>query len=101
MEVDAFWNVSSEDNLVGSFQKTATDISATLSTSSLVGSVQLSTILVEKEYDIYNGSYEVTPSSEEQVLNTAGCNLTNDITVFSIPYFETSNTSNGYTVYIG
>lgn len=51
--------------------------------------------------DDYLGDYEVHPSaSEEQVLNTANKVLKNDIVVHKINYVETSNTSDGITVYI-
>lgn len=51
---------------------------------------------------IYDGTYSVTPSVyEAQVLGTAGKYLEEDVNVKKIPYFETSNTSGGNTVYIG
>jgi len=50
----------------------------------------------------YEGPYEVTPKTEtEQVLATANKQMAKDVTVFKIPYFETSNLSDGVTVYIG
>lgn len=50
----------------------------------------------------YAGSYDITPKAfEDQVLPTAGKTLEDDLTIFAIPYFETSNESNGMTVYIG
>lgn len=56
----------------------------------------------EQDIPYYEGPYEVTPHTKnEQVLNTANKQLTDDIMVFKIPYFETTNLSNGYTVYIG
>ena len=49
---------------------------------------------------IYEGSYTVTPKAHtEQVLATDGKLMEDDVTVFEIPYFETSNLS-GTTVYI-
>ena len=48
----------------------------------------------------YSGSYEITPkASQDQTLNTANKLLTDDITVFKVPYYQTSNVY-GDTVYI-
>ena len=48
----------------------------------------------------YDGAYTVTPKAHvEQVLETAHKLMSDDVTVFEIPYFETSNL-NGTTVYI-
>lgn len=49
----------------------------------------------------YDGPYFITPEPfTDIVLNTAGKTLGNNVTVFEIPYYETSNVS-GTTVYIG
>lgn len=51
---------------------------------------------------VYIGDYEVTSDPERDFkLQTKSKLLTNDITVKAIPYFETSNTADGLTVYIG
>jgi hypothetical protein len=50
--------------------------------------------------DIYTGSYSVTPSFEEQTLNTRYKQLEDNIVVVPIPIFRTSNNSGGITVYI-
>lgn len=50
--------------------------------------------------DWYEGKYTIIPSPENQVLETQGKTMKNDVTVKSIPYYETSNFS-GITVYIG
>ena len=48
----------------------------------------------------YDGAYEVVPKAyEEQTLPTEGKLMADDVTVFRVPYFETSNVS-GETVYI-
>lgn len=49
----------------------------------------------------YDGEYEVTPSTEEQILKTANKSLNEDIKVKNIPYFEVSNNAGGITVTIG
>lgn len=49
----------------------------------------------------YSGPYEVTPHSYEQTLETAQQLMTDNVTVHEIPYWETSNLSDGLTAYIG
>lgn len=50
--------------------------------------------------DTYDGSYEVIPTTDEQVLHTKSKYMEDDVMVRSIPYFETSNQTGGDTVYI-
>ena len=58
-------------------------------------------ICVTKEYDTYSGDYKVVPKATgSQILNTANKVLKDDILVTEIPYWETSNESNGITAYI-
>lgn len=58
-------------------------------------------ICVAKEYDAYSGDYKVIPkASGSQILNTANKVLKEDILVTEVPYWETSNESNGLTAYI-
>jgi len=53
------------------------------------------------EGQIYEGSYEVTPKAHsDQTLDTKGKLMTDDVTVFKIPYYETSNLFDGLTVFI-
>lgn len=53
-------------------------------------------------HDTYKGEYVVTPKVEEEtLLATNGLLMTDDVRVLEIPYFETINDSDGYTVYIG
>lgn len=63
------------------------------------GTVQEVTIY--KDVDPYKGAYEVTPQVGEQILPTAQKLMADDVTVKAIPYYETSNLSDGETVYIG
>lgn len=54
------------------------------------------------EGERYDGEYVVTPlAKNEVVLETSGKIMLDDVTVRKVPYFETSNESGGYTVYIG
>lgn len=51
--------------------------------------------------DLYGGPYEVTPKARDaQVLETEGKLMTDDVTVFKVPYYETSNLFDGLTVCI-
>ena len=51
--------------------------------------------------ELYGGPYEVTPKAwEEQILQTDGKLMTDDVTVFRVPYYETSNLFDGKTAYI-
>lgn len=50
--------------------------------------------------ETYAGSYTVTPKVTSQVMKTAGKNMADNVTVNSIPKYETSNSS-GTTVTIG
>lgn len=55
---------------------------------------------IDHDYDPYLGPYEVTPLAfQEQVLPTKDKNMTDDVTVFEIPYDEVTNI-HGTTVVI-
>lgn len=49
----------------------------------------------------YEGAYEVTPNFDEQVLETNGKRMTDDVTVHVIPVTWTTNIHGGQTVVIG
>ena len=52
--------------------------------------------------DPYEGPYIVTPSAHNNItLATKERYMEDDVTVLKIPYYETSNLSDGYTAYIG
>lgn len=47
---------------------------------------------IDHDYDPYLGPYEVTPLAwQDQILPTNGKNMTDDVTVFEVPYAEVSN----------
>ena len=54
-----------------------------------------------EDVPVYDGSYEVTPLISHQTLETAGKLMGEDMQIKAIPFFETSNTAGGTTVYIG
>lgn len=68
-------------------------------------SIKTAGVAVGEFYDdivYYDGDYVVTPKAYEQtVLETDGLYMRDNVVVLEVPYFETSNLQNGYTVYIG
>lgn len=66
------------------------------SKGTLIGSCEKADSSIER----YDGAYEVTPSKDEEILETKNKKLINDITVHAVPYSEVSNISGGYTVTI-
>ena len=65
----------------------------------LVGEVNVGGTKKEPEY--YKGEYEVTPTTEIQILETSQKYMKDDVTVKEIPYAEVTNLANGITVTIG
>lgn len=62
----------------------------------------LSGVSTTPQHEVYTENYNVTPKPfESQVLNTADKLLTEDVVISEIPVHETTNPSNGITVYIG
>ena len=56
--------------------------------------------IIHTDYDPYMGPYEVIPKAwEDQILATSGKNMTDDVTVFEVPYDEVTNPT-GTTVVI-
>lgn len=58
------------------------------------------TIVKQDAVETYSGPYSAVPKTEPVRLETKDRYLTEDITIFRIPYWETAN-RNGTTVYIG
>lgn len=51
--------------------------------------------------EVYEGPYYVVPRAyDDIVLDTQDKLMTEDVTVSAVPYYETSNLSGGFTVYI-
>lgn len=60
------------------------------------------TININGDYDWYEGIYTVIPSTEAAItLTTKYKVMRENVQISKIPYYETSNLSGGYTVYIG
>ncbi len=57
--------------------------------------------LLNTEYEVYSGDYNITPKIEPQVLGTFDKLMTQDMTVKAIPYYSVSNEHNGETIIIG
>lgn len=78
------------EKLYGTLSATSATLHGTLSARSVIGA------------DIYDGEYTVHSEAHEvQTLPTANKHLIKNITVEKIPYYETSNLSDGITIYIG
>lgn len=50
--------------------------------------------------DNYEGPYDIIPKVEEQIMDTAGKRMTDDVSIQAIPLYEVSNTC-GLTLIIG
>lgn len=61
----------------------------------------LQIVTSSEKADVYDGPYEVTPKVESQTMHTAQKYMAENVRIKSIPFFETSNESDGKTVYIG
>ena len=59
------------------------------------------TLLLVPENTLYEGSYEVVPSVNSQILPTSQKYMTEDVRIEAIPYAEVSNTAGGSTATIG
>lgn len=78
------------EKLHGTLSATSATLHGTLTARSVINA------------EIYDGEYVVHSEAHEvQILPTAHKQLTKNITVEKIPYFETSNLSDGITAYIG
>lgn len=53
------------------------------------------------DYDVYEGSYKVTPSVSSQTLYTSHKLMQSDVVVEKIPYAEVTNNTGGKTATIG
>ena len=73
-------------------------LSGALSTDgTLSGGLSFST----GETPIYQGPYEVTPALTEQMMETQGLTMRQNVTIYEIPVVRTSNLHDGITVVIG
>lgn len=93
--------VRSPDGLKGSVTNEASVVGSVQS----VASIKATKIAVGEFYDkidFFDGDYDVTPKAYEQtILETKGLCMKDNVVILEVPYFETSNLQNGYTVYIG
>ena len=78
------------EKLHGTLSATSATLHGTLSARSVIGA------------ELYEGAYTVLSAAHEaEELPTANKHLIKNITVEKIPYYETSNLSDGITIYIG
>lgn len=76
-------------------------------TASLVGKISVIeplkgviSVPLASAISTYEGSYEIIPKVNAQIVETRSKTMKDDLTVLAIPYYETSNPT-GKTVYIG
>ena len=62
---------------------------------------ELINVNINIDAEEYTGPYTITPNTESQILHTVNKLMTNNVTVKSVPYYETINEIGGTTVYIG
>lgn len=60
---------------------------------------EVTEILVASDY--YTGSYDVTPRTDAQTLETKEKLMVDDVHIKAIPFYEVSNLAGGDTAYIG
>lgn len=65
----------------------------------LTGTINASSV---NDFEQFSGPYEMVPTAfSPQVLDTQNKILLDNITIKEIPFYETSNLSDGITAYIG
>lgn len=76
-------------------------IPMTVSTSRQVIPMSIGAAYMAANVHEYEGPYEITPKAwDNQILETEGLLMTDDVTVFKVPYYETVNLFDGKTAYI-
>ena len=89
-------DIKSVETLSGSISADCTLTGTMSCAGGLTGKMSIS-----QEYDAYTGDYKVVPQAfNEQVLPTAHKVLAENVIISKVPYWETSNVSNGITAYI-
>ncbi len=73
-------------------------VTATLSNPAIGASAELSTPVKITDLPVYDGAYEVTPTRETQVLDTALKTMTGDVIVKPVPSNYGLITWNGSTL---
>lgn len=72
------------------------------STKDIRGDISCGINRIVETAEVYDGTYEVVSQAHaDSYLATKDKTLTDNIHVKEIPYYETSNLSDGLTVYIG
>lgn len=57
-------------------------------------------VVLAGDAPIYEGPYEVTPKVDAQTMPTKDKCMRENMEIHGVPYFETTNTAGGNTVYI-
>jgi hypothetical protein len=88
-------------NLIGEIRITNGTLTGNIISQELTLKGTLTLPSISASGDAYEGSYHVVPLAHNpQTLETKGLVMLGDVVIEKIPYWETSNLSDGYTVYI-
>ena len=80
--------------------RTPITIPMCVATTEVTYEVDVAIAIGASTHDTYEGDYVVIPKAfEDQILETNGLLMADDVTVLQVPYFETVNPT-GKTVYI-
>ena len=92
-------DIKNHDNLIGEIKHRNSLIGEINGRNKIVGDIAIG-VGMFSEPDYYTGSYEITPSSMDQVLPTTDKTFSNDLVIRAIPYTKIKN-EYGTTVVIG
>lgn len=102
-QIDALvGNIVTKKNIEGSIHiSKKQDLNGDISSkNSIEGRVNVGGV-IEKTPDYYEGSYEIKPTNDEQILPTKDKTMKEDLTVDPVSFIEVGNTAGGTTVIIG
>lgn len=84
------------------FRETQQKIGVSFQNSNQHIQIGFSQIQLVKEFgEAYEGDHIITPSRAEQIMPTKNKQMTDNVTVEAIPFYEVGNNSHGTTFIIG
>lgn len=94
-------SIHTRHSLTGVISSRSSITGQVVTSSSLTGGMTVGTVFSDNTPP-YDGEYEVTPSTENEViLKTSNKLMLADVQVKKIPYYDVTNSTGGSTVYIG
>ena len=88
--------IASKKSLKGSIASKKSLKGSITTKEKISGFVNVGGMIQQESYD---GSYEVTPTIGQQILQTKNKTMVNDLTIKSIPYSESDNSAGGSNQY--